>query len=320
MSEAPVALSAGRETEAARRRAALDAARAARPDAPPFELALDVRNTPPERVSYLLFAPDGPISDLRPYARVKAVLSLWAGVETLVGRPDLPETAPVARMVEDGLTEGMRDYCVAHAMRAHVDLDATLARSRAGEWVEEHPPLARDRRVGVLGLGVLGGEVARVLAGLGFRVSGWSRSPRDVAGVACRAGEEGLAQVLAESDILIVLAPLTPETRGLLNAERLALLPKGAHVINAARGPLVVEADLLAALDADRVAGATLDVFDVEPLPSDHPYWAHPRVTVTPHVASVTRVETAAQEIVKQIARCEAGEPVRHLVDLSRGY
>lgn len=170
-----------------------------------------------------------------------------------------------------------------------------------------------------MGLGALGLDAARALQALRFQVLGWSRTRKSEPGLRAYAGLAELPDFLSACEILVLLAPLTPDTRGLLNAERLAHLPMGAHVINAARGPIIVEADLLAALDGP-LGGATLDVFDTEPLPEDHPLWAHPKVLVTPHVASVTRAETAAPELIAQIARAERGEALHHLVDFERGY
>lgn len=284
-----------------------------------IDLSADPAAFAPGAVDYLLYAPTGSVPDLSPYTGLKGVLSLWAGVETIVGRTDFPPDTPLVRMVEPGLTEGMTDYVVAHALRYHMDLDGTLERSRAQRWDEAHPPLSRHRRIGILGLGVLGRDAAEKLAALRFQVTAWSRSPKTVPGVECRHGDDGLAAVLPASEILIVLLPQTPETVGLLDAERLALLPRGAFVINVARGPILPETDLLAALDG-HLGGATLDVFDQEPLPEEHPYWRHDKVTVTPHIASVTRPETASKEVVRQIALRESGRDFDHVVDITRGY
>lgn len=277
----------------------------------------------PAAVDYMVFAQSGPVRDLAPYKGLKAILNIWAGVEKVLAIPSLPADVPLCRMVEPGLVWGMTDYVVGHVMRHHLDLDATLAAQALGPapvWSEPIPPLARDRKVGVLGLGELGGDAARVLAGLRFDVAGWSRTPKDIPGVACHVGAEGLAAVLGRSEILVCLLPSTAATDGLLDAAALARLPVGARLINAGRGELIDDAALLAALDSGRLAHATLDVFRVEPLPADHPFRRHPRVTVTPHVASATRPETAAPEIVAQIRRAEAGEALRHVVDRARGY
>lgn len=272
----------------------------------------------PAAVDYIVYAPDGPLSDFTPFTGCKAVLSLWAGVERIVGNPTL--TQPLARMVEAGLEEGMVEYVLGHVLRHHLGLDAHITRA-APRWRPELlPPLARERRVAVLGLGALGSACAQALAALNFQVTGWSRTPRSVPGVVCRHGPEGLKEALSTARIVVLLLPRTPRTEGLMNAERLGWLPRGAVLINPGRGALVDEAALLAALDAGHVGHATLDVFTTEPLPPDHPFWAHPRVTVTPHIAAATRPETAAAVIAANIARAEAGEPLLYLVDRAQGY
>lgn len=273
----------------------------------------------PAVVDAVIFAPDGPVRDFAPFTRLQAIISLWAGVERIVADPAIPAHVPLARMVEPGLTWGMRDYVVGHVMRLHLGLDATL-RGPGPDWGRPVPPLARDRRVGVLGLGELGGVCAAALAGLGFDVAGWSRGPKALSGVDCHSGEDGLDAVLARSEILVCLLPSTPATRGLLDARRLALAPRGAGLINAGRGDLIDDAALLAALDAGALSSATLDVFREEPLPADHPFRRHPRVTVTPHVASATRPGTAAQAVAAQAARLSRGQPLANVVDRAAGY
>ena len=283
-------------------------------------LEIDLHMSPddvdPSRVDYLIFAASGPVRDFAPYSGLKAILSLWAGVENIL-KLDPPRRIPLVRMVEDGLTLGMIDYVVGHVVRHHLDIDRFIG---TGEWLEGFPPLARDRNVGVLGLGALGAACAERLALNGFRVSGWSRTPKTVPGVTCRHGEDGLDAVITEAEILVLLLPLTTQTRGILDTRRIGLMPSDACLVNAARGPLIDHGALLAALDRGRVRHATMDVFDIEPLPADDPYWRHPRVTVTPHIASVTRPETAAEALIRQIGRGERGEPFAHVVDRDLGY
>lgn len=276
-----------------------------------------VTEADPETVDYIVYAPSSAVQDFRPYSRLKAVLNLWAGVENVVGNETL--TVPLCRMVDTGMTEGMVEFCVGHTLRHHLDMDQDICRTDA-KWQPHVPPLARQRRVTVLGLGELGREVALALTRLNFDVAGWSRSPKDIDGIDCLSGDQGLVAALRRADILILLLPLTDQTRDLLNAARLALLPKGAFIINPGRGPLIVDDALLAALDVGDIAHATLDVFRVEPLPGDHPFWSHPKVTVTPHIASDTRAETAAEVIAENIRRGEAGEPFVHVVDRKAGY
>jgi glyoxylate/hydroxypyruvate reductase A len=246
------------------------------------------------------------------------VLSLWAGVEKIVGNDTI--TQPLCRMVDPGLRQGMTEWVTGHVLRHHLGMDTHILH-QDGVWRDDViPPLAAQRPIAMLGLGALGSASAQALAGLGFPVTGWSRTPKDVEGIATRHGEEALAEVLSTAQIVVLLLPLTPETRHLMNADRLAQLPEGAVIVNPGRGPLIDDDALLAALDQGRIGHATLDVFAEEPLPPAHPYWAHPRVTVTPHIASATRAATAAEAVAENIARGEAGEPFLHVVDRSRGY
>ena len=282
-------------------------------------LAVDLsRDHPPATVDYIVFAPNGPVQDFRPYLNTRLVMGLWAGVETIVDNTTL--TQPLARMVDDGLTRGMVEWVTGHVLRHHLGMDAHLT-GQDGIWRNQvYPPLAADRPVTVLGLGALGAACGRALAGLGFPVTGWSRSPKEIAGLRCLSGPDGLTEALRDARVVVLLLPQTPATAKILDASTLALLAPGAFVLNPGRGPLIDDAALLAALDSGQVAGATLDVFRTEPLPADDPYWSHPKVTVTPHIASATRPDTAAKVIAENIRRGEAGQPVLHLVDRDAGY
>lgn len=271
----------------------------------------------PGDADYIIHATGGPITDFAPFTNARAVLSLWAGVEKIVGNKTL--TQPLCRMVDDGLRQGMVEWVVGHVLRAHLGMDRYVREKPRG-WEQHVPPLATDRSVTVLGLGELGSAAATALAQLGFRVTGWSRSPRDVAGVRCLAGADSLPEALASAEILIGLLPQTPETIDLLNAERLALLPKGSFIVNAGRGTLIVDDALVAALDSGQVAQATLDVFRTEPVPADHPFWSHPAVTISPHIAAATRASTAAEKIAENVVRAESGEPLQHVVDRTLSY
>jgi len=269
-------------------------------------------------VDYIVYAPNSGLTDFTPFTRLKAVLNLWAGVEDVVGNQTL--TVPLARMVDDGLTEGMVEWVTGHVLRHHLGID-THIHGQDGLWrTDSTPPLARDRTVAILGLGVLGTACAQMLASLNFRTLGWSRSPKAVPGVICYHGAEGLRGALREAQIVVLLLPDTPATENTLNAETLALMPKGAVILNPGRGPIIDDDALLAALETGQIGHATLDTFRTEPLPQGHPYWSHPRVTVTPHIASATRTASASRTIVENIRRGEAGEPFRHLVDRSLGY
>ncbi|MBU9697457.1 glyoxylate/hydroxypyruvate reductase A [Rhodobacteraceae bacterium HSP-20] len=275
------------------------------------------READPAGVDYIVYAPSSPVQDFAPFTRCKAVLSLWAGVERIVGNPTL--TQPLCRMVDPALTEGMVEWVVGHALRHHLGMDRHIV-NPGRVWDPTCPPLARERPVAMLGMGELGTACARALAALNFPVTGWSRTPKDVAGIPCLSGEAGLEQALCGAAIVVTLLPRTPETENTLDARRLALLPQGAVILNPGRGALIDDAALLAALDAGRVGHATLDVFRVEPLPQDHPFWTHPRVTVTPHIAADTRAPSASRVIVENIRRAEAGEPLLNRVDRQRGY
>lgn len=273
----------------------------------------------PATVDYIVYSPRGPVQDFTAYRRTKAVLSLWAGVERVVGNPTL--TQPLCRMVDQGLERGMVEWVTGHVLRAHLNIDFFLSH-QDGIWRQAGhvPPLAQDRSVVVLGLGALGGACATTLAALGFKVTGWSRTPKTLAGITCLSGAGGLRTALSRAEILVTVLPNTPETTDLLNAETLALLPRGAAILNPGRGTLIDDAALLAALETGQIGHATLDVFRVEPLPPEHPYWAHPKVTVTPHIAAETRPASAARVIAENIRRFEAGEAPLHLVDRARGY
>lgn len=279
-----------------------------------YHLATDL---PPAEVDYIVYAPNSHVQDFTPYTRLKAVLNLWAGVENVAFNKTL--TVPLARMVDHGLTQGMVEWVTGHVMRHHLGMDAQIT-TQDGQWNPVVPPLAQERPVTILGLGALGLACAQTLTQLGFPVTGWSRSEKQAEGVTCLHGEAGLKQALSSAEILVLLLPDTPHTQNLLNAERLAQLPRGAVIINPGRGTLIEDDALLAALDRGQIGHATLDVFRVEPLPRAHPFWAHPNVTVTPHIASETRVSTASEVIVENIRRGETGEPLLHLVDRAAGY
>jgi len=284
------------------------------------EAGLDAQLVPeadPATVDYIVYAPSSPLQDFTPYARARAVLSLWAGVERIVGNQTL--TMPLCRMVDPALTEGMVEWVVGHALRHHLGMDRHIV-NPGHVWDPTCPPLARERPVTILGLGELGAACGQALAALNFPVTGWSRTPKEVPGLTCLSGPEGLDRALSTAAILVTLLPRTPGTENILDARTLALLPEGAVILNPGRGALIDDEALLAALDAGRVGHATLDVFRVEPLPGDHPYWTHPRVTVTPHIAADTRTASAARVVAENIRRGEAGEPFLHLVDRVRGY
>ncbi|MEM6727761.1 MAG: glyoxylate/hydroxypyruvate reductase A [Pseudomonadota bacterium] len=271
----------------------------------------------PETVDYIVYAPNSSVQNFSPFTLLKGVLNLWAGVEDVVGNPTLQ--VPLARMADEGMAEGMKDYVTAHVLRYHVGLDAHVV-NPGQVWDDTPPPLARHRCVGVLGIGALGSACGQALAALGFEVLGWSRTQKDVPGIACHAGPSGLRAVLSRAEILVLLLPHTADTADILNTQTLGWMPAGARIINPGRGPLIDDTALLDALDSGQIAHATLDVFRTEPLPKDHPYWHHPRVTVTPHLASSTRPDLASQRIAENILLSEAGKPMLNVVDRAAGY
>lgn len=272
-----------------------------------------VTEADPAMVDYVIYAPSSPLQAFAPFRRTKAVLSLWAGVERIVGNATL--TQPLCRMVDPAMAEGMTEWVVGHALRHHLGMDRHIVNPDR-IWDPTCPPLARERPVTVLGTGELGTAAATALRALNFPVTSWGRTAKP----GCLNGEDGLSRALSTAAILVTLLPKTPETENLLSADRLALLPKGAVILNPGRGALIDGEALLAALERGDIGHATLDVFRVEPLPQDHPFWAHPRVTVTPHIAADTRTASAARVLAENIRRGEAGEPFLHFVDRTRGY
>ena len=290
-----------------------------RAEDPTLEFRIWPESGPAGEVDYVLAWHHAPGS-LRHYPNLKAIFSLGAGVEKLLLDKELPVGVPIVRMVDQALTTCMTEYVVLHVLRYHRRMPELEALQRRAQWIELESPPSWERRVGILGLGVLGSDAAAKLVGLGFDVAGWRNRAKHISGVKSFTGEQGLAELLARSEILVCLLPLTSATTGLLNARRFAQMPRGGFVINAARGGHVVESDLLAALDSGQIGHATLDVVSEEPLPATHPFWRHPKVTLTPHNASLTWPPTAVKHIVANIRRHEAGDAMSPLVDLAREY
>jgi len=248
---------------------------------------------------------------------LKLVQSLWMGAETLLSDPSLPRNVPIARLIDPGMVAAMTETVLAHVLDWHRHHYRYRAQQAERRWEQLPQFMAGDRTVGVLGLGALGADAAQALRAHGFRVLGWSRRPKRLPGV---ESSVELADVLERSNVLVCLLPLTAQTRGILDEKRLNLLPQGACLVNVARGGHLVEKDLLAALDSGRVSRAYLDVFETEPLPPGHPFWAHPEVTVTPHAAALTEPRTSLPKIVANIERVRRGEGPEGLVDLAAGY
>ncbi len=261
-----------------------------------------------------------PAGGLKTFPNLKVIVSMGAGIDHLLADPELPRHVPVIRTVGPELTQRMREYVLLHVLRFHRRLPDIEANSAKREWEQIVTPLAQDRPVGILGLGNMGADCARHLAAVGFDVHGWSRRPKRIEGITCHSGSDGLKDLLKVAQILVCLLPLTPETEGILNKDLFAQLPEGACLINAGRGRHLVEADLIPALDSGQLGGATLDVLHEEPGAPDHPFWAHPKILLTPHIASLIDPAAGAKLIAANLRRFIAGQPVADLVDLSRGY
>ncbi len=248
------------------------------------------------------------------------LFSVNAGIEGLLESGEVPAGLPIVRMVDEGLAEGMLEWVLATTLAWHRNLFAYRAAQLAGEWRPLAEVLARDRRVTVLGAGHLGGRVAAALAGIGFQTRTWSRTAKTIAGVRSHYGAAGREAAVAGAEILINLLPLTPATENLLDQRLLSSLAPQAVLINGGRGRHVVDSDVLALLDSGHLRAAVLDVFRAEPLPAGHAFWTHPGVYLTPHVAALTQATTAVAAIADNLRGFEAGAPLRHVVDLARGY
>jgi len=271
-----------------------------------------------EDIEYLI-AWQAPREFIAALPRLKVFFSSGAGVDH-VDFSAVPAHVPIARMVEPGIINGMVEYVSLAVLALHRDFFDYMAAKAARRWNALEVPPASSRSIGVMGMGVLGRAVLERLAAYGFELRGWNRSLRAMPGVQSFAGAEQLQPFLAGCDVLVCLLPLTPATRGILNRELFAMLPAGAALINVGRGPHLVDADLIEALDSGRLSRAILDVTDPEPLPSEHPFWTHPRVFLTPHVASMTQPESAAPILLENLRRHQRGEPLLNAIDRCSGY
>ena len=251
---------------------------------------------------------------------LEVIFSVGAGFDHLLACPTLPAGIPVIRMVEPELTAGMVEYVVFNVLRYHRRMDQYQRFQEQRIWQVLGQIPAHDTTVGIMGLGVMGAASARVLASMNYRLLGWSRTGKTIPGLQSFVGTEELGQFLAQTRILVILLPLSRDTRKLIDRDVLWQLPRGAFLINAGRGELVNQPDLIEALDSGQIAGAALDVFDDEPLPAEHRFWHHPMVVLTPHIASLTNPPTAVEFVAENIERHRAGHPLRYVVDFERGY
>lgn len=254
------------------------------------------------------------------FPNLQVIFALGAGVDKLLRRDDIPDHVAIIRLTDAGMAQQMAEYCLYGVLHYQRQMDVYLQQQRVNCWHPQATRLAKDIRVSILGLGQLGTHVARTLAAMGYRVSGWSRQPRQIDQVNCVHGETALRNLLPETDVLFSVLPATPETRHLFNAERLGLLPKNAAIINAGRGSLIDQDALLRHLDQGHLRFALLDVFAEEPLADDHPLWRHPRVIITPHVAANTIPEEAVDQIAANLRALANGTPVTGRVDRRTGY
>jgi glyoxylate/hydroxypyruvate reductase A len=284
---------------------------------------LDVRIWPeisrPEEIDYA-FVWHPPAGLFPALTRLRVIFSLGAGVEGLLANPELPARIPLIRMVDSSLAAGMAEFVIMQVLRYHRHMPEIEANQRMRLWKPLRSPIAKDRTVGILGFGQLGAHCAECLVSLGFDIAVWSRHPKTVTGITSFAGRAALPAFLARSEILVCLLPLTPDTLGILDAQAFAAMPPASFIINVGRGKHVVEEDLLRALDTGQIAGATMDVFTIEPLPESHPFWTHERVTVVPHISALTQPSTAVPLIAEAIRLDLAGLPLPHVVDRARGY
>jgi glyoxylate/hydroxypyruvate reductase A len=258
---------------------------------------------------------------LKTFPRLKTIFSVGAGVDAFLADPEFPKQIPLVRFVDPQLSTEMAQYVVMHVLRQHRQQSVFEALQKQSRWSQMLlPRKTADTRIGILGLGEIGTMAGGRLRDLGFPISGWSRSRKHVRGIESYAGEAEFAAFLAVSDFLICLLPLTTETRGILNAKTFSMLPEGAYLINVARGGHLKEGDLVPAIDSGHLAGATLDVFQSEPLPETSPFWLHARITVTPHIAAISDPQIAARFVIDGIAAAERGEKHPNTVDMTRGY
>ena len=271
-----------------------------------------------ENIDFVIYSPIDKEEDFSKFTKLKGIFSLWAGIEKVITNNTIQ--VPLIKMVDEGLTKGMIEWCTAHTLRYHLNLDHYIS-VQDGRWnFEKTQLLAFEKNVSVLGLGNIGLEVAKSLRDFGFSMSGWSASEKSEAGIRCLSGKDGLRKVLNVADIIICLLPETEQTIGLINHETLSFFKSGSKIINAGRGSLIDDKALINAIDKGKISHATLDVFNEEPLPKTHKFWSNEKVTVTPHIAAISRPDTCVNSIVQNIIRYKNGKEFVGLVDKNKGY
>lgn len=287
-------------------------------DLPDLEVRVWPEIGDPADIEYVLIGRMD-LAELPPLPNLKLFLAMYAGVEKFIADRHLPDV-PMVRTGPPGGDASMTEYVVLHVLRHHRQMPDYLAQQARKEW--KPLPLKRphEQRIGFFGYGDLAMPMVDILLRMGFDVAAWVRRPREDAPIPLFVGDDGFAPFLARTDIGVCLLPLTPQTEGILNASTFAAMPRGATIINVGRGEHLVDVDLVAALDSGQLSGATLDVTAPEPLPQDSPLWSHPRVTVLPHVARRVRAETTVPQVVENIRRMRAGEPLQQQVDRAAGY
>ncbi len=261
-----------------------------------------------------------PYGELAKFPNLKLIMSMAAGVDHVLNDPDMPRHVPLVRVTDPHMARSMGHWAAMNILRLHRDTAMYDERRARKEWSPERAFDTDSVQVGLLGLGYLGTHVAKMLQAMGLKVQGWARSAKSIGGIRSFQGVAGLHEMLATTNYLVCLLPNTPETVGIMNADLFARMPRGSYVLNCGRGAQLVEPDLTAALDSDQIAGAALDVFAVEPLPQDHPFWTDKRIIMTPHHASEVFVPAVAQTFLDNIQRCREGRPVKGLVDPRVGY
>ena len=270
-------------------------------------------------VNAIIYSDESEISDFSIFPDDAVIFSIFAGVEKTLLNKSIRQ--PLVRLIDFEMTECMAEWCTAHVLRYHLDLDEYI-KPEKNEWKSYSTErlLANQVNVGILGLGILGTATANKLRKLDFNVTGWSTTEKNLSGIKSLVGLNGLAKILSNSDYLILLLPLTEETKNIINSGSLKMVKKGAILINAGRGGLIEDNDLLEALDSGKISRCTLDVFDEEPLPKEHPFWFHDKVTVTPHISAPTRLQSSIKSILKNIGRIKKGLQPNGLVQKERFY